>query len=304
VPILVCLPPIGHTLMRGQINLLLLALVCLASAAALRGRRLWSGAWLAGAASLKLFPAYLFLFPLGRRDRRGLIGCAVGLAVCLVLIPAAWLGPDRTLQLYRQQFDVLVRPALGLGGDRARDKELIEATATDSQSFVTMLHNSSHLDRATRPNVASPTARRLHWLLAATFTILTLAAVWRRPLSGPRIPLFLGALSLVMILTSPVCHTHYFVLLVPMVMGLMAWHWEENPGTLRLSPWLLGLFAVQVVGQVLPLLPYPWAERLKDVGLATYTAVALWLAACLVVWRERPTASLVECAPTDLPAAA
>jgi hypothetical protein len=284
LPVLVCLPPIGHTLMRGQINLLLLALVCLAAAAVLRGRRLWSGVALAGAASLKLFPAYLFLFPLWRRDRRGLAGVALGLFVCLLLVPAARLGPRRTLELYRQQWDVLIRPGLGLGGDSARDKELIEATATDSQSFLTVLHNTRHLKRETRPDVASSRVRKAALLLGAGFTLLTLAAAGRRPLGGPHVPLFLGALALVMLLTSPVCHTHYFVLLVPMVMGLVAWKWERDPADTRLGPGLGGLFVLVVVGHTLPLFPYRWGVLLKDTGLAAYTALALWLCACLVLW--------------------
>jgi hypothetical protein len=285
VPILVCLPPIGHTLMRGQSNLLLLMCVCLAAAAALRSRRLRSGLWLAGGACLKIYPAYLFLFPLCRRDLRGLLGCTLGLAIGLAVVPALRLGPARTLELYRQQFDVLIRPALGMGEDQSRAKELIEATATDSQSFVSMIHNSLHLDRTTRPNVAAPAVRRVHWLLGALFTVLTLAAVGRRPLRGSQVPLFVGALGLGMILTSPVCHTHYFVLLVPLVMGLLASSWERAPGTERLSPALLALFGLLMAGEVLPLLPTRWGEVLKDTGFASCTALVLWVAACVQLRR-------------------
>ena len=63
VPILACLLPIGHTLMRGQVNLLLLALLCGMAAATLRGRSLLAGGCLAGAICLKVFPAFLLLFP-------------------------------------------------------------------------------------------------------------------------------------------------------------------------------------------------------------------------------------------------
>ncbi len=40
IPILACSPPIWHTLMRGQVNLLLLALLCGMAAAVIRGQRL------------------------------------------------------------------------------------------------------------------------------------------------------------------------------------------------------------------------------------------------------------------------
>jgi hypothetical protein len=302
LPVLVCLPPIGHTLMRGQCNLLLLMCVCLAAAAALRGRRVWSGIWLAAAACLKIYPAYLFLFPLWRRDLRGLAGCALGLAIGLFVVPAVRLGPVRTVELYRQQFDVLIRPALGMGDDQSRAKELIEATATDSQSFVTMIHNSLHLDRATRPHVASPAVRRAHWLVGALFTVLTLAAVGRRALRGPQVPLFLGALTLGMILISPVCHTHYFVLLVPLVMGLLASSWEENPQ----AEWptaLVALFALQFAAQVLPLLPARWCEVLKDTGFASWMALVLWATACVVLCRDRRGTD-ADALPSGLPNAA
>jgi hypothetical protein len=288
LPVLICLAPIGHTLMRGQANLCLLALVCLATAAAVRGRRLWSGVWLAGAASLKIFPLYLFLYPLWRRDLRGLAGCALGLLVCLLVIPAAFLGPRRTLALYRQQAQVLILPALGLGEDRSRAKELLEATATDSQSVLTVLHNSLHRDRAARPDNVSPGVRRAHLLIGLGLTLATLLAAGPRPVSGTDAPLFVGALTLLMLVLSPVCHLHYFALALPAVMGLLARAWEEEPGRLRLGPALTLLLGLVVAGNVLPLLPYAWGELLKDTGLALYAALALWLAACVSLARRRP----------------
>jgi hypothetical protein len=283
LPVLVCLPSVGHTLMRGQANLLLLALLCGLIAALLRGRPLRAGLCLAGGICLKIFPAYLLLVPLWRRDARCLAGCLLGLVLGLGVVPAAALGPGSAVARYRELAEVLLGPALNLGGDRSRAKELIEVTATDSQSFLATLHNTLHLDRDTRPNVASPAVRRAHWILGGLFTLLTLAAGRRcRTEAGPALALFVGALTLIMILLSPVCHTHYFALSVPLVMGLQVAAWDY-----RLSDaarWaLLVVMVLQVVGHALPLLPI--FEVLKDAGLALYTALALWLAGCLVLWR-------------------
>ena len=72
LPILVCLPPVGLSLMRGQVNMLLLLLLAGLAASSLRGRSGSAGLWLAGAICLKVIPAFLLLFPLWRRDRRAL----------------------------------------------------------------------------------------------------------------------------------------------------------------------------------------------------------------------------------------
>jgi alpha-1,2-mannosyltransferase len=303
LPVLACLPPIGHTLMRGQANFILLLCVCGLIAGLLQQRRLTAGVCLAGAICLKIFPAYLLLIPFWRRDLRCVAGCALGLFVGLILIPVLVLGPQRTLNEYRQLAVVLVEPALGVGEDKTRAEELINVTATDSQSFRSIMHNTIYLDRATRPPQASPLVQKIHWVLGGAFTLLTLAiAGFRRTLTGPALALFIGSLTLVMILMSPVCHTHYFALSVPLVMGLIAWEWERT-GKAGLSYAIVGLIALQIVGNTLPLLPA--TEVLKDVGLATYTALVLWLLACVAIRRSahQPLAQARAVGP-DLPAAA
>jgi hypothetical protein len=302
LPVTACLPPIGHTLMRGQANLILLLCVCGLIAGLLQQRRLTAGAYLAGAICLKIFPGYLLLIPFWRRDLRCIAGCALGLFVLLLLIPLPVLGPQRTAASYRELAIVLVGPALGVGDDTTRAEELINVTATDSQSFRSMIHNTIYLDRETRPPQASPVVQKVHWLIGAAFTLATLAvAGYRRTLTGPALVLFAGSLTLVMILMSPVCHTHYFALSLPLVMGLIAWNWERT-GKAGLSVGVVGLIAVQIIGNTLPLLPV--TEVLKDVGLATYTALLLWLLACVAIRRSGSGAVTEVPRQTDLPAAA
>jgi hypothetical protein len=302
LPVLACLPPIGHTLMRGQANFILLLCVCGLSAGLLQQRRLTAGVYLAGAICLKIFPAYLLLIPFWRRDLRCVAGCALGLVVGLLLIPLLVLGLERTVSSYRQLAIVLVGPALGIGADTTRAEELINVTATDSQSFRSIIHNTIHLDRATRPAQASPLVQKIHWVIGGAFTLLTLlVAGYRRTLTGPALVLFVGSLTLIMILMSPVCHTHYFALSLPLVMGLIAWHWERT-GRAGLSTGVVVLIAVQIAGNTLPLLSA--TEVLKDVGLATYTALLLWLLACVAVRQSRSVPAAAAEQRTDLPAAA
>jgi alpha-1,2-mannosyltransferase len=284
VPVLVCLPPIGHTLMRGQANIVLLALVCGFAAALLRGRRHLAGWFLAGAITLKIFPAYLLLYPLWRRDFRCLAGCGLGLAVGLVAVPVAALGPQRTMACYRSLADGLVLPALGQGGDHVRDDELIKATRNDSQSIQCVIHKTINLDPATRPEVVSAGARQAHRVLGVVLTLLTLmAAGWQRLDRGPGACLFVGALSFLMMALSPVCHTHYFALSLPLAMGLLAADRERRgsavPGIVTVA-----LLALNVAGNALPL--FPPLEILKDTGAALYAGMLLWLAACMTLKRQ------------------
>ncbi len=290
VPVLACLPPIGHTLMRGQANIVLLALVCGFTAALLRERRHLAGWFLAGAIAIKIFPAYLLLYPLWRRDWRCLAGCGIGLAVTLIAVPVLVLGPSRTGECYRSLAEGLLLPALGRGGDHVRDDELIKATRNDSQSIMCIVHKTIYLDPTNRPEIVSDVARQAHRILGVTLTLLTLAAAgWRRLDRGPAACLFVGALSFLMMALSPVCHTHYFALSLPLAMGLLAVDRErQGPGLPGLVT--LALLALYLIGNTLPLLP-PF-EILKDTGAALYAGLLLWLAACVSLrWPGKPAAA-------------
>jgi hypothetical protein len=289
LPILSCLPAIAGTLARGQVNLLLLLLLCGMLRSALRGRRSAAGLWLAGAICLKVIPVFLLVYPLWRRDGRWLLGCAAGLVLGLGVVPAAVLGPQRTLDCYLEWTNVLARPGLGTGEDHSRDKELIEVTSTDSQSFVAVWHNTLHLDRATRlaeHRTPAPLTRLAHWLTGSVLTLLTLLALGRREPADRESLLGIGALLLIMILISPVCHLHYFCLALPLVMGLVVLVWDRQ-STGAAGPRLgSGLATLLVMNGLVNLLPHiPGLELLRDTGAATYMALLLWLTAFVALCR-------------------
>jgi hypothetical protein len=288
LPFFLCLFALGSTLARGQVNAIVLLLLSAMIACQVRGRRVLAGLALAGAICLKVIPAYLIIYALWRRDWRHLAGCTLGLALGLGLIPALAMGPERAVAAYADWMHVLVRPALARGEDRSRAAELIEITATDSQSLLAVLHNSLHPNRWTRPANASPMVRATHWLGGGLLTLVTLAAAGRRRLSAPREMIFLGMLIINMLLLSPVCHLHYFALDVPLTMGLIAAVWQTNgPGRLGLGWWVL--FAAHVVGDLLPRLPD--LDLIRDCGLAMYATLLLWLAGGMVLWRARGLAA-------------
>jgi alpha-1,2-mannosyltransferase len=293
-PVLACIVPLGGTLVRGQVTILLLALLCGYLAASVRGRRLTAGLCLAGAICLKIIPAFLLLVPLGRRDGRCLAGCAVGLVLGLGVLPLIAFGPAQTADCYRNLGVRLLGPALGLGHDKHLSRELIGMTATDSQSILSALHNTAHLKRATRPADASPRVRHTHWLLGGLMTLLTLAAFRRRTGSDEsfRTVLLSGALVINMILLSPVCHLHYFALSLPLLMGLVA---AEGGRTAHPSWRLRFLIALYLIATILP--SVPGLEVLRDLCLAMYGALLVWGYACLAALRRRPVRPLEDSLP-------
>ena len=277
VPLLVCLPCVGSTLVRGQVTPILLALICAAFAALIRGRRFASGLWIAAAVCVKIFPAFLAIIPLHQHDRRSLAGLTLGLLLGLIVLPVGVYGPHRTVECYRQLSDFLIRPALGLGTDQSRSAMLLDTTGCYSQSMVTAINSLIYPDRATRPAKADPLACQLHWALGA---LMTLATLWtfrrgREPLSptseAQRSALCGGAMLLVMVLICPVSHLHYLMLAIPAVLALVAIDRGEG---IHLGPRLYAIFALHVLSVVLAQLPA--LVVLKDKCLPTYGFLLLW----------------------------
>lgn len=291
-PILACLPPVGHTLIRGQVGTLLLLLLSGMILASVRRKSWQAGGWLACAICLKLIPALLLIYPLVRRDLKFLAGCAGGLFIGAVVIPVAVRGPEQTWRDYQKWNQVMIAPAVAGGTDTSRAEEVLNVTATDSQSFLAMLHNTTYLERSTRPRRASSLTRWLARLAGGTLLLSVLAASWRfiRPRSGnsqPDAPATLiawGALIEVMLLASPVCHLHYFCLSAPLVAGLIAVAWK-NQGRPPLGVPLSILIALHIAANTVPHIP--GMEVWRDVGLAGYAAVGLTVTAIVVLWRRR-----------------
>jgi hypothetical protein len=276
VPILVCLPPVGLSLMRGQVNMILLLLLAGVASSVMRGLSGKAGLWLAGAICLKVIPAFLLLFPLWRRDVRCLAWCAAGLFIGLVAVPAVALGPTRAVTSYRSFFEGVLAPGMGASTHPTRAHELLDITATASQSLQATLHNTLHPHRWYRPNHATTAVVWSARLLGLALTGLTLLAYgWKRERDALDSLVLLSCLVLCMLLLSPICHLHYFTLSILLVMGLLLAEWEKR-SDLRLSAGLILLLLVNVVANALP--NFDGLEVFRDLGLAMYAGLGLWLA--------------------------
>ena len=286
LPVLILVIPIGHSLIRGQSNMLVLACLCASGAATIRGKRFQGGFWLAGAISVKIFPAFLGLYFVWRRDVRALMGCAVGLFVTLAAIPAVAIGPTQTVACYERLAEVVILPGLGLGTDQTRATEMTTIPAvSDNQSLLSVTHKTLYRDESVRPIQASSAVRWGTMVAGLLLTLVPLAAFgWRGREEPLALLLLFGCLIVNMLLLSPVCHLHYYAFTLPLVAGLIAALWQSPPSPQR-GLAMSALFVVVAVGQILPHLP--GLKPVRELGLAAYLMVSLWLVAVAILWRRR-----------------
>lgn len=287
LPLLACFITTGQALARSQVSMMLLALSCGMVAALVRRQNLRAGVFLAGAICLKVIPAFLLLIPLWQRNLRCLLGCALGLFVMLGVIPAAVFGIPRTIQYYKEYDVKVIRAGVGHSHDTSRAATLTEITSTDSQSVMAIIHNSLYLDRPTRPRNATSAVKLIHWATGGLLTLISLSAAGWKPLRSARAQvLFLGLITMNMLLLSPVCHLHYYCLILPLVAGLIAVNWERT-GTLAIDKPLACVLALNLITGLIPALP--GMEVTRDIGLASYGQLVLWFMGCRALWHETRT---------------
>ena len=141
--LLLSLRPILGDLSHGNINLLILFLIV----AMLRldsQRRDWSAGLVLGLAiACKVTPALFVPYFLWKRAWRVVAGAALSLAVCLFVVPALWLGPERNLQGLHSWTRGMIAPYL-TGVDKASAVTVSSGTVYRSihynQSLPATLH--------------------------------------------------------------------------------------------------------------------------------------------------------------------
>ncbi len=296
LPFDLCVAALGFTLARGQANILLVAILAAAFAAAIRATPIRSGAWFAAAACLKVFPALLVLFPMVRREWRAAIGYVGGAAVLLLVLPALMWGPKGAVEQNVRFLQLVVAPGLFDAGelsaeDKLLAKELHNMTAKDSQSFVATLHYWRYPDVATRPDVPDADTRRWHWLLSGLTILVTVAAGERlrrrRPTPSDWL-VFLGCLIAVMLLVVPVSHFHYYAIVTPFVAGLVCRSLANDPRRAIPDPRTLAVLIAWALATSVPLLDFKFCETLRTSGVAPVATLALW-AFGIIVLLNRPS---------------
>jgi hypothetical protein len=300
-PTLICLVAIGHSAMRGQVNLQILLLFCAWMACLIGERRRLGGFFLAIAIAIKVIPIYLLVYPLWRRDGRMLAGCGIGLFAGLVAVPLLAFGPERTVDEYMRYGEVLFGPLLGIGTDKTREHELLGMDATDSMGIKHALHCWRYPDQMNRPPVYDAAEEWTHRVLGVLMTLAILWPARRSNQSGPWPVLHqLGTLLLLMVIFSPISHVHYFTFCLPLAMSLLFRRWEYG-ATLR-TGWPLGLALTWfVLATGLPSLPE--LEVLKDMRVPLLGALPLWAFGVADRWRISSTPQSAPAEPLQRAAA-
>jgi hypothetical protein len=224
VPAVVCLGPLLTVLMRGQIEMVMLAALSLSLYLASRKREWGAGVCLALPAAIKLFPALWFLYPVWRGRWRLVGGTAAGLMLALAVVPVLALGPARTASVYRSWITLVVLPLFDSGTDRPGAHEITDLTIADNQSLLQAIHNWRHRDlplRA-RPERASADARLTVYAVGAALLVLLALVAGRRPEPTPREQLTgMGLLTAIALIVSPLAHHYYAVLVLPLLTALV-----------------------------------------------------------------------------------
>jgi hypothetical protein len=218
--LLLCNPFRQH-LNQGQLNLVILLLLTAAWAAERSGRPVTAGALVGTATAVKLFPGFVFLYFVARRQGRALVA---GAATVLVLtgLTVLVLGPDA----YRDYITVALPnleqyrvwwPNLSLAG------------------FWHKLFNSA--GSKVVPLWQNPALAWTATLLSAlAVTGLTAWAAWRSR-SRPECDLAFALVVEAMLLVSPITWDHYFtILFLPL---FVVWHALTALGRPRLPFWIL-----------------------------------------------------------------
>ncbi|QDU13456.1 Polyprenol-phosphate-mannose-dependent alpha-(1-2)-phosphatidylinositol mannoside mannosyltransferase [Gimesia maris] len=200
ITLLLACDPLQQSLIQGQPNLLLALLIVAAWKAGRSGNSLVSGVCLGLATAVKIYPAYLFLYFLIRRDIRALAGGALAFG-SITLITIALLGSDS----YHDYLTVVL-PSL--------------ADITNNWGNASLLAFWERLfDQPTdtiSPVVDSPLLLLVTvWTSWLALTALVAGAIWKTRHAKFSDQSFAITIVAMLLMTPTTWHHYFIILLVP-----------------------------------------------------------------------------------------
>ena len=277
-PMAICIVPIGSSLGRGQVTPFVFLFLCAMIREWSQNRSGRAGLWLAAAASIKVFPVFLLVAPLFRRDWRFLVGFALGILVGVVLVPALAIGFPATLDLLSTYWDVfwseLIRRTDGI-----RSRELFNEAEGDLMSFRAVILRTYLYFKGDglRPNPQLLSA--VHIAISGIVTLATLRSASsfgaaKNGLNRLLLALLVGTLTIAALPMVPTVQPHYFMLSAILVTVLIFAQWERT-GVVELSFGWTALFAAFGLLSAVSLLPR--FEAMMMFGAPVYAGLILWV---------------------------
>lgn len=220
ITLLLACDPLQQSLIQGQPNLLLTLLIVGAWRAGKSGNTFASGMCLGLATAVKIYPAYLFLYFLIRRDGRALTGGIISFGL-VTLLTAAVFGPDA----YRDYLTVVL-PSISDITNNWGNASLL--------AFWERLFEQS--STSIQPLVNSPLLLQISvWSSWLAITTLVVIATWKtrdKKFSDQSFAISIVA----MLLMTPTTWHHYFIILV-FPIGLLLAYYQPHSG----KRWIVNL---------------------------------------------------------------
>jgi len=296
--ILLWLRPVLSDLRHGNINLLILVLVCACWDAYRRGRDVRAGVLLGLAITLKVTPGLLAAYFVYKRRWLLAGACIAGAVLFLIVIPSMALGIDRNWELLGSWSEHMVLPFL-----RGRVTQF--ETENTNQSLTGLCHRLLRPTRAIENStytaeddvyvhVVSLSERTVGWIVKGISLVLLGLLGWlcRAPGRDRRHPLAVAELGLVLLamlfMSERSWKAHYVTLLVPYAV-LVWWTTTQahTPRDRRLGRVLLGVSFALVTGTASGLIGSTASDYAEAYGLFMLGGMVLFAALGLILHRAR-----------------
>jgi hypothetical protein len=270
--------PFRQQVIQGQLNLVLLLLLTGTWAADRSGRPLLAGVLLGTATTIKLFPGFLLLYFLLRRDWKAAAAAVISAAV-LTGLTAGVVG----VAAYRDYVTEVV-PQVGAGFESSWWNASLAG-------FWSRLFNPATDQHHVLPLWPNPLLAQAGTLLSRLAVVALLVRVVPRARTPAEQDLAFGLVLVGMLLVSPLTWDHYFLLLpLPVVLlwqrlppgGITRWLFAVIPLILSLNlKWFFGLTV-----------PGGWpggmagpVQTLTVVALPFYALLALFVVGLVILRR-------------------
>jgi len=275
-PLLALLPFVGDGLVRGQPAALLLLLTVAYLVLYVDNRPSWAAFALAFAATVKIFPIVLALFPLLRRDWKFLFLTAGWGALLLFGLPAICVGPAATIDLYHAMWtEHLAGIASGTMSAKIAGEVSPGAFSSIGVGAVAARIAAGNAFYTPMPAWASAVQNAFNVTVVVTVAMLARGGAWtlRDPQPAAGYPLLIA--SAVLFASTPLMISfagpQYVTYAAPLIAALMveAWRRPDDPVLIgRMFAWPAFAWTAMLA------LEAPW-NWVKIVGPITWALLLL-----------------------------